>query len=176
MKSNSTDDSWRLSAIRVTKYDSQYRNEHGHYDHSDWTSFSDIGKTFDNSRLTIEEYLKIESKYAAVAKHFFLSHRCSQITVRELTKFPYDNQDIFCNHLEVRLTYDSLSESVIVRSDNIESVVKLVLRGVIWCELHCTSFDNVAVRFGYDLYMYLNSPNEIADTISYLRQIGLFAD
>ena len=47
---------------RITKYDSANRVAE-RYVVDDWTSFSDIGKRFNNVELTYEKYLKTETAY-----------------------------------------------------------------------------------------------------------------
>ena len=34
----------------ITKYNPIYRNEFGHYQHDEWTSISDIGKSFEKMK------------------------------------------------------------------------------------------------------------------------------
>ena len=55
---------------RVTKYDPANRNAEGRYVHDEWTSISDVGKTFADKSLTLESYLRVESAYADTALRF----------------------------------------------------------------------------------------------------------
>jgi hypothetical protein len=48
---------------RITKYNPIYRDPEGKYTIEDWTAISDIGKVFNNQRLTIESYKETEDKY-----------------------------------------------------------------------------------------------------------------
>ena len=48
---------------RITKYNPQYRNASGFYLKNDWTSFSDMGKIFDEEELTFKKYLIIGNYY-----------------------------------------------------------------------------------------------------------------
>lgn len=42
-----------MHKYRITKYDPQYRDEQGIYIREDWTSYSDIGKTYNGKLLTL---------------------------------------------------------------------------------------------------------------------------
>jgi hypothetical protein len=45
---------------RVTKYKPDFRDERGAYLRDEWTSLSEVGKSFGGVKLTFEEYRKIE--------------------------------------------------------------------------------------------------------------------
>jgi hypothetical protein len=52
-----------MNYVRITKYDPQNRDANGHYTLVDeWTSISDVGKSFQGKILTMEQYLAIEEK------------------------------------------------------------------------------------------------------------------
>ena len=55
---------------RVTKYDPARRNAKGHYPLDEWTSVSEIGKTFAGTTLTLESYLAVESAHVDVMLDF----------------------------------------------------------------------------------------------------------
>lgn len=50
---------------RIIKYNPAFRDERGAYLKDEWTSVSDVGKSFDGEVLTFEEYYKIENAYVA---------------------------------------------------------------------------------------------------------------
>jgi hypothetical protein len=58
-----------LQEFRVTKYDLSYRVGMA-YSRNEWTSFSDIGKSFEGTVLTHGEYLEVEDAYMAAALAF----------------------------------------------------------------------------------------------------------
>jgi hypothetical protein len=44
---------------RVTKYDPENRDAEGNYLIDEWTSFSDVGRTFSGKELTEQEYFQV---------------------------------------------------------------------------------------------------------------------
>lgn len=51
-----------MYSYRITKYNPVFGNEFGYYDRSEWTSISDIGKSFDGIILSFDEYYISENK------------------------------------------------------------------------------------------------------------------
>lgn len=54
-----------MFAWRVTKYDPKNRDSKGIYLTDEWTSYSEIGQTIDNKKITYENYLKTEDAYVS---------------------------------------------------------------------------------------------------------------
>ena len=71
---------------RITKYNPKYRNERGTYLKNEWISFSDIGKIFDQSKLTFDKYLKIENSYINAINYFMDCLKLDKIIVTNLRK------------------------------------------------------------------------------------------
>ena len=69
---------------RVTKYDPAFRNAQGAYSGDDWTSISDIGKTFAGEILTRDEYQRVEDAYITVALAFIREAGIPMLTVTGL--------------------------------------------------------------------------------------------
>jgi hypothetical protein len=66
---------------RITKYDPSLRDPGGAYPSDEWTSRSDIGKSFDGVRLTEESYLRVEQAYLEAAVAFLSEARITELTV-----------------------------------------------------------------------------------------------
>jgi hypothetical protein len=69
---------------RVTKYDPAFWGERGAYLKDEWTSLSDVGKSFDGVGLTFEEYRKIEDAYVSTALSFMYEAGLDALTVTYL--------------------------------------------------------------------------------------------
>lgn len=52
---------------RITKYDPAFR-DNGIYTRDEWTSISDVGKTYNGVPFSMDEYVKVESNYIACVK------------------------------------------------------------------------------------------------------------
>jgi len=129
---------------RVTKYDTEKRDELGRYtDQTEWTDYDD--KTDPN--YTFKDYLLTEAAYI-YAVHYFI----------EL------NKDVEYQ-LYARASKRCLpvKNSKILPMDNFLNLED-ALRGVLRNEKHCNMrTKNMCVHFGWDYYMYIGS-NTQADT------------
>lgn len=65
------DENMKMLKVRITKYNPIYRDDNGYYTLNDWTSFSDIGKEYNNSIFTLEEYIKVENSYLSAIDILF---------------------------------------------------------------------------------------------------------
>ncbi len=59
-----------MQSWRVTKYDPARRDKRGAFIGDDWTSISDIGRSFGGVLLTREEYLRSEGLYVEAVLTF----------------------------------------------------------------------------------------------------------
>lgn len=167
---------WECTAKSVTKYNPVFRNEEGHYKREEWIGFFQVGKIIDGELLTYDEYVKAENGYVLAAKLFLTFNNCSGIKIRNLEKPEIDDFSVHFQNGEKELeeTLNAVKEGSIVPVENIDNVIRLILREVIWAELVCETDDFIAVRFGYDFYMYFNSPQKWEMLIPEIEQIGLF--
>jgi hypothetical protein len=145
--------------FRVTKYDPARRDEYGRYLHADWTSFGDVGKTFDGRTLTLREYERVERTYVDAATCFV-----SEAGQRELHARGVENPE---RHPEVPEEGEPLAESALRRA------FRDVLRGVYWCRFEgARGF----VHFGWEHYMYIGVARVPFRAIANARAAGLFVE
>lgn len=166
-------DEWRFSARSVTKYDPVFRNEKGHYLKDEWIGFGQLGDTFDGELLTLEIYLRIESKYIDAAYSFFEFHNCDKIVLRNIEKYNMEDYDLEDKNVLASF-YHKVSEGDTIPINELQMVVKLILRECMWCELFCISSNIVALRFGYDFYMYFNSDKDMSPLFKRVEGLGLY--
>ncbi len=170
---HTNNDSWRFSAIAVTKYNPDFRDKEGRYIKNDWTSYTDAGIIYEGELFTLEKYFETEQKYIAAAQMFFLYNNCQTILITSVEK--YDLEDYpFSDQSEAILAYNNTTSNGIISLQNLGIIIKLVLRGYLWCELFCAQSKEVALRFGYDLYMYINSPLQMDKLLKDIEHTGLF--
>jgi hypothetical protein len=166
-------DNWRYTAFSVTKYNPVFRNEKGHYMKHAWIGFGQIGEIFEGEVLTLDSYLQTESKYIKAACYFFQFHKCNSIVIKNLEKRHTD--DYFLADKEELVTFfNKINEGATIELDDLSLLVKLTLRDMLWGEFFCTNNDEVALRFGYDFYMYFNSNLDMNDLIVKVGQLGLY--
>ena len=71
----------RMFEYRITKYDPAQRDPDGAYRRDEWTSFSDIGKSFGGQMLTEENYAKTEQAYLMTVANFCAEARIHYLTI-----------------------------------------------------------------------------------------------
>ena len=140
-------------AYRITKYNPCNRDEAGRYLVDEWTSVSDVGKSFGGRQLTIETYLLVEDAYVAVVTSLLTIGNVGPLRVVD-----FEDKGS-CRQLTDRLVATSAEyrnqvwDGCLFSHENVESCVRLTLREVIWCKL--IGKNDFFVHFGYDYYMYI---------------------
>ncbi|MNU82239.1 hypothetical protein D3C71_719170 [compost metagenome] len=142
---------------RVTKYDPRIRNSGGTY--SEWTSVSDIGKSFDGVPLTSSEYQRVESTYIASALAFLREAGVPSLTVRALE-----------NHSDATVV---LADGDVVSLEQVSAILPQVLREKFWCKLE--GLDSF-IHVGYDYYMYVGVPVDCPKAEQLAANLGLFVE
>lgn len=157
---------------RITKYDPAKRNSSGHYLLDDWTSIADIGRSCSGRELTYQEYLLWESRYVQCIFDFLAEAGLSSLEVTALEKSrldftkAYEIQNIAFNPVD-------LKEEAVLSGRDLEDVLRLILREVLWCKLVGESF---YVHFGYDYYLYIGSMSASLDAVREAMARGLFVE
>ncbi|MFT3676837.1 MAG: hypothetical protein QM781_13170 [Chitinophagaceae bacterium] len=167
---------WEFSAKSVTKYNPVYRDEQGHYEKEEWIGFFQLGRVVSGELLTYDEYVKVENRYVLAAKLFLTFNNCSDIMIVNLEKREIDDFSVYFPNDETGhiKTFTEIKEGAFVSGDDIDNIIRLILREVVWAELVCKTEESVAIRFGYDFYMYFNSPKKWEILIPEIEKIGLF--
>ncbi|MGJ7535971.1 MULTISPECIES: hypothetical protein [unclassified Variovorax] len=142
---------------RVTKYDPAVRLNGGTY--NEWTSFGDVGATFDGTVLTRATYEKVEAAYISVATAFLREANVGSLVVRGLEyrkkgKPPYAEGGCF---------------TVM----DVEAIMAKVLREELWCRLEG---DRGFIHFGWDYYMYIGVAPACPEAQELATKVGLFVE
>lgn len=158
---------------RVTKYNPIFRNDSGAYTKDDWTSYSDIGKSFDNNVLTIEHYLEVESLYIKAISFFC---ECLKIDIFSVNDFEsyYEDEEYETFSVEQKELLNNIDKTKELEVKNINLFIPLILRGFIYVRLDSKENNDYYVEFGYDYYMYFGCPTEIFGLAEKINSIGLF--
>jgi hypothetical protein len=130
---------------RVTKYDPAFRDTDGSYRKSEWTSYFDVGKTFDGVRLTKANYLKTEDSYLFAIESFL-----NESAINSLRLIGLENPS------ETTLPPFVLPNASLSIVQCVE-FARIVLREVVWGKLVAPG--RAYVHFGYDFYMYIGVPS-----------------
>ncbi|VXB16021.1 conserved hypothetical protein [Bacillus sp. 349Y] len=159
---------------RVTKYNPDYRDEHGHYTLvEDWTSPYEIGKTFDGKELTLEDYLRVEEAYIDSAIAFMEESGIHSVRVLGLEgRITEEDRASFLYESEFGggvLKEDSLIDLEVMRL-----IIKMVLLDFIWCQLY--DGDRFFIHLGTDYYIYIGSHVDCPSAIEWSTTNGLFVE
>lgn len=143
---------------RITKYDPVNRAPTGAYLLNTWTSRSDIGKVFDGTLLTPEEYNRAEGAYVATAVAFLQESDCTALTVNGLEC----HHDAPPHHDGDRLSLPQIAEAI-----------RDMLREEYWCRLE---WNGAFIHIGYDYCMYLGMMQHCPNAIAFASGNGLFVE
>jgi len=126
---------------RVTKYDPALRDDRGAYIRDEWTSFADIGRTFNGAVLTEAEYRSVEQAYVDSAVAFAREGGLSLLTVRGLE-----------HHKQLPREF---REGSALSLDEVGNMIRQILRDDFWCRFESP---HGFLHFGWDFYMYIGVP------------------
>jgi len=144
---------------RITKYNPSRRDLGGAYAIDEWTSRSDIGKSFGGVRLTESDYLRIEQAYLEAAVAFLKEARIDELTVVGPE-----------NHSKVPAAPQDGSR---IKTEDVPEVVRSLLREDFWCKLETPV---AFIHVGYDYYMYIGTPIECGCASVAAQANGLFVE
>ncbi|MCG8335558.1 MAG: hypothetical protein MJE63_13645 [Proteobacteria bacterium] len=133
-----------MNKYRITKYNPKNRDSYGRYLADDWTSYSDIGRTFAGVLLTESQYLMVENAYLDAVACFLEESGILEMAVTFHSSEISKPKNYHLNEL--------------IQASEIRLVVKSLLREEYWCRLQAK--DGSYIHVGYDYYLYLGSPKE----------------
>jgi hypothetical protein len=130
-----------------------------------WTAISDIGKTFDGSTLTLEEYERTEDAYIEALAAFAADSATDQLEIR------VDPREIF----GVEGMPASMPPGAVIDIDEANVLLRAILRDEAWCKLESPSDDSY-VHVGNDLYMYIASSQPCLHAVAQVARSGLYVE
>ena len=154
-----------MPGYRITKYDPAFRDASGRYTRSEWTAVSDVGRTFDGKVFERGEYLRVEGAYVSAVRSMMDALGIVELEVRD-----FEQHECLADDGPGQAV--SLTEHCVVRGLEVESVVRLGLREVIWCRL--VGANGFYVHFGHDYYLYAGWSDRRSEVIPAFA--GLFVE
>ena len=121
----------------------------------EWTSFSDIGKIFNNKVLTMDEYLLTENKYLKFIEDLLNESNVKQLTIKSIEfieKINWKKGQKLNNKEIIKICKDSLREK---------------------CWVYLKS-KNLNISFGYDYYLFIETSYDYDDIKSIISFNGLY--
>lgn len=157
---------------RITKYNPSYRGSSGSYQKHEWSSFSDIGKKFDNKELTYDNYILVEDTYINALMLFMECNNIDTMHVANLEK-QRPLEDVSLYSKDMIDTFNMVINNMVIDKETIKKIGRLILREALWCKLKSK---NMYVHFGYDYYMYIGSSRMCSETIANIERSGCFVE
>jgi len=158
---------------RITKYNPNHRDSLGRYTKDTWISYSDIGKTYDNTILDIKHYLYIENLYIKSVLLFMDYLNITKLQANNLENWSELIPDEHITDNMITL-FKTIKNNDWITKEYIPDTIKLILREQLWSNL---SFNNkLCVNFGFDYYMYIGSFLPCTKIIGSIKQLGLFVE
>ncbi len=158
---------------RITKYNPAYRNAEGHYLRDEWTSASEIGKSFLGEILTLDDYLQVEKAYVDTVMKFLEVYQIENVRLIHLETYGLSNVDKTSPLYDPSFDIIPLAEDMLVTIEQIPVVCKMALREYIYCQLISEDF---FVQFGYDYYLFIGANSIQQEAIQFASEQHLFVE
>nr|WP_295970778.1 hypothetical protein [uncultured Bacillus sp.] len=159
---------------RITKYNPAFRDLDGNYTKiTEWTSASEIGKTFNGKPFTLNDYLCTENAYVSTVLKFLSESLLHSLRVVQFQKNELLND-------KTNKLYENTFENVCIKEDllvnekDIPVICKMILRNFIQC--HLISKDTFFAHFGWDYYMFIGSNQPCTNGITFAKKHGLYVE
>lgn len=152
----------------IVKYNPRYYDEEK-YLRNEWTSIADVGLTFDDGILTMEDYIRVENNYISCIKEIVEATGCKKLMVGFIEG--HYRLKIKKANNEIRYVYPRS----LLNLKDIDDVLKKVIREEEWVVLINKS-KGVMIDFGYDLYLHIRCNLEIDKVRKIVKKNNLFFD
>lgn len=149
-----------MYSIRISKFDpSRPANERL----DDWTSISDIGRSFEGENLTVESYERAEAQY--------LEAVC--LMLREANVVNMLISDVVRSSLASPAS-EWIEDGRVIDLEEVLAVCRYELREELSCHLESTS--GFCLDVGFDFYLYVTTPVSSHGVYSRIYALGLFIE
>lgn len=125
----------------IVKYPPSGYNKDGIYMYDDWTSISDIGKSFNGKIFSAKDYLKVENQYINTVLMIMSELDCKYLTIAYIEV----NQNEMINDIEmyekkygvnITGTFPNLKKGMRISRINIPNILRLCLRELCYIVFH----------------------------------------
>lgn len=144
----------------IVKYNPVFYNDNGVYCKDEWTSVSDIGKSFNGKVLTKEEYFVVENDYVDAVCEILQVVGADSLTIEYIEKCDdwIEEQMVISKITEQDFKLFALGKNLkqgqTIGINEFRNSVQLCLREYIYV-IFSNRACNLKIKFGYDYYMYV---------------------
>jgi hypothetical protein len=165
----------------ISKYNPAFRDNNWRYMKEDWSSISDVGKTFDGKTLTVEDYLATEDNYIKAIQIILKFYNLTYLRVCDVRKSFEDKK--FMNLISKRKivytsdileTYNSAESIERIELKDLDVFFRLLLREDIGAKIFYPR--RLKIFICYDYLMGIHSSRPIKKIIPDLEALGLFVE
>lgn len=142
----------------ISKYHPELYDDTGCYRRNEWTSVGDIGKTFYNGVLSIDEYMKVEQRYIDVAMTLARLSGCTYLIINGLEGKDsiMDLVNSKPNNKQLLKIAQKIKQGLRIHISDCADYLRLCIREWCWAVLVNHSHD-FSIDFGYDFYMHIHT-------------------
>lgn len=165
----------------IVKYNPKYYDVNGTYKADEWTSISDIGKSYNGKIFTLDNYLLVEQRYIDVILLIMSKLNCKYLTIKYLEA---DKNDVA---EQIKSSKDFIRDSLLIQNlfqlhegkriyyKNLHNVIRLSLREYIYIVLF-NKQKKLKIEFGYDYYLYVSCNLNSRTLYDLVNNVGLYLD
>jgi len=167
-----------MEYYEIAKYNPSYYKE-GRYEMEDWTSRSDIGKSYNGIVFSLDDYLNVEKRYIQVIINIAQMSGCKYLTISNLeidkTNIVSDIENSHFYNIDKELEKTALNLFIGKRIsiNKINEVVMLCLREYAYIRLRNISH-KLDIDFGYDYYLYIGTILPKVELSNIIKQEKLY--
>lgn len=168
---------------RISKYNPIYRDNNGIYLKEEWTAISDIGKSFDGVKLSVEEYKKVEDSYIRVIKLVMSYVGTRFLTIDKVIR-SFSNEEFQEAFIETEYRnlytseiiniYHSIKDNENLDEEGSDRFCRLLLREDIGSEVFYE--DKIKIFIGYDYLMGVHTIKSLENLIPEIEELGLYVE
>ncbi len=114
---------------RITKYDPKKRNSQGWFLEDTWTSYSDIGESYQGKKITYDEYSQVENLYINAIVEFMKCLDISHLQVKYLENHGSINEDPSIEKTEV-IFVNAMKENDLLSLEQVRMVSRLIYEDI----------------------------------------------
>ncbi len=160
---------------RISKYNPKFRDDDGVYLKNEWTSMSDIGKTFDGKVFVKQEYEYVEKNYLNFFVQLCSIYKVDKINIRKIEI--YDADYLMKDIVSLPILYNSIKlKNKKICNVTISQATKFLqycLREKCWGEIVVGS---LCLDIGYEYYLNISSRFEIMSIEDLANKNSLYVE
>ncbi len=164
---------------RIVKYRPWgYDKKTGFYTLDEWTDSSDIGKTFDGAKLTLDDYLKVEDSFVNFMMEIMHKSNIKLVTIvlwNDHALFKGLNKQLVKSSKEMLSAFGEIKTGNRYSIDRAAVLFRLSLRNVIDAGF-INERHNLLFYISFDYYLHLYCPIDYKDLTSTIASHNLYLD